>query len=130
MATIAAKSLEAGGRARAALRPGLAAGRDLPHRAVRDGDRRPPGDRHDPARRQPDARRGRAARLAFSPNADGRADRIAFRFELSGPAEVRLRILRDGKWVATPFKGPLEPGVRKVEWDGIKRVGRLLDGTL
>ena len=70
-----------------------------------------------------------AARLAFSPNADGRADRIAFRFELSGPAEVRLRILRDGKWVATPFKGPLEPGVRKVEWDGVKRVGRLLDGT-
>ena len=70
-----------------------------------------------------------AARLAFSPNADGRADRIAFSFELSGPAEVRLRILKDGKWVATPFKGPLEPGVRRVEWDGVKRVGRLLDGT-
>ena len=71
----------------------------------------------------------RAARLAFSPNADGRADRIAFSFELTGPAEVRLRILKQGKWVATPFKGPLEPGVRKVEWDGAKRVGRLLDGT-
>ena len=28
-----------------------------------------------------------------------------------------------GKWVATPFKGLLEPGVRKVEWDGAKRVG-------
>jgi hypothetical protein len=70
-----------------------------------------------------------AARLAFSPNADGRADRIAFRFELTGPAEVRLRILKDGKWVATPFKGPLEPGIRKVEWDGVKRVGRLLDGS-
>ncbi len=71
----------------------------------------------------------RAARLAFSPNADGRADRIAFSFELTGPAEVRLRILKQGKWVATPFKGPLEPGVRKVDWDGAKRVGRLLDGT-
>ena len=71
----------------------------------------------------------RAARLAFSPNADGRADRIAFRFELAGSAEVRLRILKEGKWIATPFKGPLDTGVRQVEWDGAKRVGRLLDGT-
>jgi hypothetical protein len=70
-----------------------------------------------------------AARLAFSPNADGRADKIAFRFELTSPAEVRLRILKEGKWIATPFKGRLEPGARKVEWDGAKRVGRLLDGT-
>jgi hypothetical protein len=71
----------------------------------------------------------RAARVAFSPNADGRADRIAFSFELTGAAEVRLRILKQGKWVATPFAGPLETGVRRVEWDGVKRVGRLLDGT-
>jgi len=66
----------------------------------------------------------RAARLAFSPNADGRADRIAFRFELTGPAEVKLRILKEGKWI-----GPLDSGVKQVEWDGAKRVGRLLDGT-
>jgi hypothetical protein len=71
----------------------------------------------------------RAARLAFSPNADGRADRIAFRFQLTGPAAVRLRILKQGKWVATPFAGLLDTGVRQVEWDGAKRVGRLLDGT-
>jgi flagellar hook assembly protein FlgD len=70
-----------------------------------------------------------ATRLAFSPNADGRADRIAFRFELTGAAEVRLRILKEGKWIATPFKGPLDTGVRQVEWDGAKRVGRLLDGA-
>ncbi|HUQ22538.1 MAG TPA: N-acetylmuramoyl-L-alanine amidase [Gaiellaceae bacterium] len=70
-----------------------------------------------------------AARLAFSPNGDGRADRIAFRFELNASAEVRLRILRNGKWVATPFKGLLEAGARRVEWDGVKRVGRLLDGA-
>lgn len=69
------------------------------------------------------------ARTAFSPNADGRADRIAFRFELAGPAEVRLRILKDGKWVATPFTGPLGKGVRSVEWDGTKRVGKLIDGS-
>jgi hypothetical protein len=71
----------------------------------------------------------RADRLAFSPNADGRADRIAFSFQLAAPAQVRLRILKQGKWVATPFSGPLEPGARQVEWDGAKRIGRLLDGS-
>ncbi|HWJ45354.1 MAG TPA: N-acetylmuramoyl-L-alanine amidase, partial [Gaiellaceae bacterium] len=69
-----------------------------------------------------------ATRLAFSPNADGRADQISFRFALAAPAEVRVRILRNGKWVATPFAGSLQPGPRKVDWDGAKRFGRLLDG--
>jgi hypothetical protein len=69
-----------------------------------------------------------ATRLAFSPNADGRADRIGFGFELAGAAEVRVRILKQGKWVATPFVGPLELGAQKVEWDGAKRIGTLLDG--
>ena len=68
-------------------------------------------------------------RLAFSPNADGRADQISFRFRLAAPAEVKVRVLRDGKWVATPFSGPLAPGVRRVDWDGVKRFGRLLDGS-
>jgi hypothetical protein len=69
-----------------------------------------------------------ATRLAFSPNADGRADRIGFSFELAGSAQVRVRILKQGRWVATPFVGPLELGSQKVEWDGAKRIGRLLDG--
>jgi hypothetical protein len=69
-----------------------------------------------------------ATRVAFSPNADGRADRIAFTFRLAAPAEVRVRVLRGGKWVATPFKGPLPAGAGRIEWDGVKRVGRLLDG--
>ena len=30
--------------------------------------------------------------------------------------------------MATPFAGPLEPGARQVDWDGAKRVGKLLDG--
>jgi hypothetical protein len=68
-------------------------------------------------------------RVAFSPNADGRADRIGFRFTLAAPAEVRVRVLRGGKWVATPFKGPLAAGPRTVEWDGAKRVGKLVDGV-
>ncbi|MCP9486672.1 MAG: N-acetylmuramoyl-L-alanine amidase [Gaiellaceae bacterium MAG52_C11] len=70
-----------------------------------------------------------SARPAFSPNGDGRADRVAFRFVLAAPAEVRLRVLRDGKWVATPFTGPLPAGPQRLEWDGSKRVGRLLDGS-
>ena len=69
-----------------------------------------------------------ASRLAFSPNADGRADQISFRFALAAPAEVRVRVLKNGKWVATPFSGPLEQGVKSVPWNGAKRVGRLLDG--
>jgi hypothetical protein len=72
--------------------------------------------------------RATVTRSAFSPNLDGRADRIAVRFELAAPAEVRLRILKDGQWVATPFRGPLEQGARTLEWDGRKRIGRLLDG--
>jgi N-acetylmuramoyl-L-alanine amidase/FlgD Ig-like domain len=69
-----------------------------------------------------------ATRLAFSPNADGRADQISFRFSLSAPAEVKVRILRNGNWVATPFAGPLAAGARKIDWDGAKRIGKLLDG--
>ena len=71
---------------------------------------------------------GTSTRVAFSPNADGRADRITFSFRLAAPADVKVRILRSGKWVATPFSGSLEPGVQKVDWDGTKRLGRVLDG--
>ena len=69
-----------------------------------------------------------ATRVAFSPNGDGRADQIAFRLQLESPADVRLRILKEGKWVVTLVGGPLEPGLQTVEWDGAKRIGRLLDG--
>ncbi len=69
-----------------------------------------------------------ATRLAFSPNGDGFADRIGFGFQLAAQAEIRVRIMKQGKWVATPLKGPLELGPHTVEWDGVKRIGRLLDG--
>lgn len=65
----------------------------------------------------------------FSPNLDGRLDRVTFAFELAAPAAVRVRILRDGTWVATPFAGPLQLGFQRIEWNGAKRIGRLLDGT-
>jgi len=66
---------------------------------------------------------------AFSPNGDGRSDRLSVRFTLLAGAAVRVRILREGHWVATPFDGQLPAGRRQVVWDGAKRTGRLLDGS-
>ena len=65
----------------------------------------------------------------FTPNGDGKADELRVTFRLAVPATVRLRLLRDGKWVATPFSGPLAPGLQTVGWNGAKRVGVALDGT-
>jgi hypothetical protein len=70
-----------------------------------------------------------ASRSVFSPNGDGRADRVDFRFTLASPVLVKLRILREEEWVATPFAGPLAPGPQVLSWDGAKRVGRALDGS-
>jgi hypothetical protein len=69
------------------------------------------------------------APTAFSPNADGRKDRLAVRFDLASAADVRVRILRDGKYVTTLAKGLLGPGPQRLDWDGSKRLGRLLDGS-
>jgi hypothetical protein len=69
-----------------------------------------------------------AERAVFSPNADGRLDRIGFTFSLAEEAEVQLRVLRDGKWVATPHAAALGAGPQRLEWDGRKRIGRLRDG--
>ena len=69
-----------------------------------------------------------ASRAVFSPNADKRADTIAFSFALAAPAEVKLRVLREGKWIATPLAGALPAGAQKLEWNGAKRVGKLRDG--
>jgi N-acetylmuramoyl-L-alanine amidase len=70
-----------------------------------------------------------ADRQAFSPNGDGRADRISFTFVLGAAADVRLRVLRNGNWVSTVFAGPLEAGARRIDWNGTKRLGRLRDGA-
>ena len=65
----------------------------------------------------------------LTPNADGSADELTVTFQLATPATVRLRVLRDGKWVATPFFGPMPEGFQSVAWNGAKRVGRTLDGS-
>jgi hypothetical protein len=69
------------------------------------------------------------SRTVFSPNGDGRADRVDFTFTLAAPVEVKLRILRGDAWVATPFAGQLGPGPQTLSWDGTKRIGRPLDGA-
>jgi hypothetical protein len=66
--------------------------------------------------------------VLFSPNRDGRLDTLEFRFALASPAEVKLRVLSRGLWVATIFAGALEAGPQALSWDGRKRLGRLLDG--
>ncbi|MBA3412960.1 MAG: N-acetylmuramoyl-L-alanine amidase [Actinobacteria bacterium] len=68
------------------------------------------------------------APAAFSPNSDGRRDELALTFELLGPAEVKLRVLKAGKWAASPFTGALPAGPQKLLWDGRRSAGRLLDG--
>jgi len=65
----------------------------------------------------------------FTPNGDGAGDELTVSFQLGAPASVRVRVLREGAWVATPFAGPLEAGAGTVEWDGSKRVGNARDGT-
>jgi hypothetical protein len=69
-----------------------------------------------------------ASGALFSPNGDGRLDTLEFRFGLASPAEVKLRVLSRGVWVATVFAGALEAGPQALTWDGRKRLGRLLDG--
>ena len=74
------------------------------------------------------ARRGRRSRKAFSPNGDGLADRIGVRFELTAAAEVRLPHPEGRQVDRDTVRRPLETGPRTLEWDGAKRIGRLLDG--
>jgi len=69
------------------------------------------------------------APAAFSPNGDGRKDRLGLSYTLSSPALVRVRVLRDGKYVTTLANAQLAPGSQRLDWDGTKRIGRLLDGT-
>jgi hypothetical protein len=70
-----------------------------------------------------------ASAEVFSPNRDGRLDTLELRFELAAPAAAIVRVLKDGKWIATVFDGALTVGPQVIPWDGRKRIGRLLDGT-
>jgi len=65
----------------------------------------------------------------FSPNGDGRNDRLQIGFELTVAAEVSIRILRDGRWVASPHDAIYEAGAHSFEWNGARAAGRLRDGS-
>jgi len=65
---------------------------------------------------------------AFSPNADGRKDQLTLTFTLATPADVLVRIERDGRWVATPLTGAFEAGTQRFTWDGSRSSGTLRDG--
>ena len=65
----------------------------------------------------------------FSPNGDGRRDLVRVTFSLSVAADVRVRILRDGRWVATPLSSSLLPGVQRLTWDGMRANGPIRDGV-
>jgi len=66
----------------------------------------------------------------FSPNGDGRADRLRVAFALDRAATVAVRVLRGDAAVTTVFRGPLGGGRHAVRWDGSKANGRVGDGGL
>jgi hypothetical protein len=64
----------------------------------------------------------------FSPNEDGRNDRLAVSFTLTTPAAVGIRVVREGRWVASPLTATYTPGTHRFEWNGVRAGGRLKDG--
>ncbi len=65
----------------------------------------------------------------FSPNGDGRLDRLSVQFTLAAPVEARVRILRGSTLVATPLDATLQPGPQRLVWDGATSEGRISDGS-
>jgi flagellar hook assembly protein FlgD len=66
---------------------------------------------------------------ALSPNGDGKNDSLDVSFSLNAPAAVGIRIVREGRWVATPLNASYEAGVHHIAWNGARSSGRLRDGT-
>ena len=69
------------------------------------------------------------APAAFSPNGDGRKDTLTVRYALSAPALVRIRIEREGRWVASPLIGSFVPIAPDFIWNGMRTTGRVRDGS-
>jgi hypothetical protein len=64
----------------------------------------------------------------FSPNGDGRKDRLMLSFTLAASADVVVRVERDGRWVATPLAGRYAAGTQRLVWDGFRALTPLRDG--
>ncbi|HKX47263.1 MAG TPA: N-acetylmuramoyl-L-alanine amidase [Gaiellaceae bacterium] len=69
-----------------------------------------------------------AAPVAFSPNGDGRRDSLTLTFALAAPAGVRIRVEREGRWVASPLLASYPIGTQRFVWDGMRGVGLVRDG--
>ena len=67
--------------------------------------------------------------MLFSPNEDGRNDRLEIAFSLTVAADVSIRIFRDGLWVASPHAASYEAGAHVFEWNGMRAAGRLRDSS-
>ena len=61
---------------------------------------------------------GKASRTAFSPNGDGILDRVGVSFQLLNAAHVRVRVFRGSTAVGTLLEQDLQPGARRLSWDG------------
>ena len=69
------------------------------------------------------------APVAFSPNGDGRRDQLTLTFRLAAPAGVRIRVERDGRWVASPLLASYPIGMQRFVWDGMRSAGLVRDGA-
>jgi hypothetical protein len=65
---------------------------------------------------------------SFTPNGDGSGDTLTISVPLAAPASLTVRILHDGKWIATPLAGSFDAGTQTATWNGSKRIGRARDG--
>ncbi len=94
-----------------------------------DRHRRPAGDRVDAALRQPDARPGHRdpGGLLAQRRRSRRPDRVPLRARRAG-GRARCASSATASGWRRCSRAPLEAGPRTVDWDGAKRVGRLLDG--
>jgi hypothetical protein len=63
-------------------------------------------------------RRFAASPAAVSPNGDGVSDDLAFNFELTRAANVRLDIAQAGRTIASVYSADVNPGVQTVGWNG------------
>ncbi|HUF02103.1 MAG TPA: peptidoglycan recognition protein [Gaiellaceae bacterium] len=64
----------------------------------------------------------------FSPNGDGRKDRVTVTFSLASAADVRVRVLREGRGVAGLLSAQLTVGSKRVTWTGLRASGSIQDG--
>jgi hypothetical protein len=65
----------------------------------------------------------------FSPNGDGRLDKLDIRFSLAAAASVRVRVLRDGRWIATLVNTSYQAGPQRFTWNGQRASGAIRDGS-